>query len=364
MPALAEETGDQDQRFAAAFRLIEEAIAAHAFPGAALAVAFQGRVIACRAFGRFTYGATSPEPTRETLWDLASLTKPIATASMAMLLYERGQLSLEEPVANYLPEFAPDDDPQLAWRRQVTAAMLLAHSSGLPAHRKLYLQATGKSSMRVAARAVGLEAEPGSRAVYSDLGFIILGEVLERVADETLDKFCRREVFSPLKLNMTYYPQPSLWNAIPPTADATEYRHRRVQGEVNDDNAAAMGGVAAHAGLFADPLSVARFAECLLSGGAPLFQRETVELFTRRQTSPADTPRTLGWDTPSTPSQSGTLFSPRSFGHLGYTGTSLWCDPERHLSVTLLTNRTWPNADSQGIQQLRPALHDAILSRL
>jgi len=194
--------------------------------------------------------------------------------------------------------------------------------------------------------------------------FINFEEPKERVADETLDKFCRREVFSPLKLNMTYYPQPSLWNAIPPTADATEYRHRRVQGEVNDDNAAAMGGVAAHAGLFADPLSVARFAECLLSGGAPLFQRETVELFTRRQTSPADTPRTLGWDTPSTPSQSGTLFSPRSFGHLGYTGTSLWCDPERHLSVTLLTNRTWPNADSQGIQQLRPALHDAILSRL
>ena len=143
----------------------------------------------------------------------------------------------------------------------------------------------------------------------------------------------------------------------------SSYRERIIQGEVNDENASAMGGVAGHAGLFGDALSVARFAQCLLRGGQPLFQPETVELFTTRQPTPQGTSRTLGWDTPSAPSQSGTRFSPRSFGHLGYTGTSLWCDPERGLSVTLLTNRTWPDAANQAIKQLRPRVHDAIVER-
>jgi CubicO group peptidase (beta-lactamase class C family) len=363
-PGLADATAGQQERFAAAFRLIEEAIATRAFPGAALAVAHRGRLLAWRGFGRFTYESNSPQIRRDCLWDLASLTKPIATVSMAMLLYERGLLQLDAPVGRYLPEFAPASDAQFGWRRQVTVAMLLAHSAGLPAHRKLYLEASGRAAVYAAARAVPLEAEPGTRALYSDLGFLILGEALERIAQEPVDRFCRREVFSSLTLNMTFCPQAALWKEIPPTQESTEFRANRVQGEVHDDNAAAMGGVAPHAGLFGDALSVARFAECLLAGGAPLFRPETVRLFTTRQTAPSGTSRTLGWDSPSAPSQSGTLFSPRSFGHLGYTGTSLWCDPERHLSVTLLTNRTWPDASNQAIKQLRPQLHDAIVGDL
>ena len=294
---------------------------------------------------------------------------------MAMLLFERGQLLLDAPVSDYLPHFADAsaDDTQRAWRRSVTVAMLLAHSSGLPAHRKLYLEASGREAIQKAARRVPLEARPGTRAEYSDIGFILLGELLERLAPaagsaalpvETIDRFCQREVFTPLNLNMRFLPHPSMRPAIPPTVNDLAYRHRIVQGEVNDENASAMRGIAAHAGLFSDVLSVARFAECLLRGGPPLFRPQTVNLFTTRQSTPSGTSRTLGWDTPSQPSQSGTLFSARSFGHLGYTGASLWCDPERHLSVTLLTNRTWPDSANQAIKQLRPPLHDAIVRAL
>ena len=240
--------------------------------------------------------------------------------------------------------------------------MLLAHSSGLPAHRKFYLETSGREAIQAAARRVPLEAKPGTRAEYSDIGFILLGELLEQIAGESIDCFCQREIFAPLNLNMSYAPHPSIHLAIPPTVNDLTYRHRIVQGEVNDENASAMGGIAPHAGLFSDVLSVARFAECLLRGGAPLFRPQTVELFTTRQATPPGTSRTLGWDTPSQPSQSGTLFSARSFGHLGYTGTSLWCDPERQLSVTLLTNRTWPDSANQAIKQLRPPLHDAIVA--
>ena len=364
-PCLAVATGGQEQRFARAFDLIRRAIANRVFPGAALAVVSRGELLAWQAFGCFTYDSGAPEVQRETLWDLASLTKPIATVSMAMLLFERGRLSLDALPADLLPQFADAGDAaQRAWRKSVTVAMLLAHSSGLPAHRKLYLEASGRQAMQAAARSVPLEAEPGSRTEYSDLGFILLGELLEHVAGEGIDVFCQREIFSPLSLNMSYTPHPSIRAAIPPTVNDRTYRHRIIQGEVNDENATAMGGIAPHAGLFSNVLSVARFAECLLRGGSPLFRPETVELFTTRRAGPAGTSRTLGWDTPSPPSQYGTLFSARSFGHLGYTGTSLWCDPERQLSVTLLTNRTWPDCANQAIKQYRPLLHDAIVRAL
>ena len=388
-PTLVDESSAQERRFAQAFQLIRQGIDERVFPGAALAVVHRGRLLAWEGFGRFTYEADSPEVCRETIWDLASLTKPVATASMAMLCYERGLLELDAPVVHYLPEFAElvsrdaplppqhahnrrtgdagaiiDDQLQREWRRSITVAMLLAHSSGLPAHRRLYLEAQGREAIQALARHLPLEAAPGTRAEYSDMGFIVLGELLERVAGERLDQFCRRELFIPLKINMSFTPQAIVREAIPPTVNDLVYRHRIVQGEVNDENAEAMGGVAGHAGLFGDALSVARFGECLLCGRAPLFRPETVALFTTRRSAPAGTSRTLGWDTPSTPSQSGTLFSPRSFGHLGYTGTSLWCDPERQLSVTLLTNRTWPDSRNQAIKVLRPKAHDEIVRAL
>jgi len=359
---LVDDSSGQEHRFARPFRMVDEAIARKVFPGATVAATLHGKLLAWRAFGHFTYEADSPEVEREALWDLASLTKPIATTSMAMLLYERGKLSLDAKVADLLPEFggAEPHSP----RNQVTVRMLLAHSSGLPAHRKLYLAADGREAMLAAARQVPLEAAPMQQAEYSDIGFILLGELLELIAGEPLDVFCQREVFAPLKCNLMFTSQLIHRTNVPPTVLDAEYRGRIVQGEVNDENGSAMGGVAGHAGLFGDALSVARFAHCLLGGGQPLFRPETVELFTGGQREPQGTSRALGWDTPSQPSQSGARFSPRSFGHLGYTGTSLWCDAERSLSVTLLTNRTWPDAGNQAIKEFRPLLHDAILDAL
>jgi len=362
---LVDATANQDRQFATPFAIVNQAIAQKVFPGAALAVTHRGALLALRPFGSFTYEANSPRITRETPWDLASLTKPIATASMAMLLYDRDKLSLDTKVIDLLPEFADPLDPR---RQAVTVRMLLAHSSGLPAHRKLYLQATGRDAITAAAMRVPLQSAPLQRAEYSDIGFILLGELLERIAGEPLDQFCAREVFAPLKLNLSFSPQPSLATSVPPTVNDVVYRHRIIQGEVNDENASAMGGVAAHAGLFGDTLSVARFVEFILAcipscTHSPLFLPETVHLFTTRDATPGSS-RALAWDTPSAPSQSGTMFSPHSFGHLGYTGTSLWCDPERRLSVTFLTNRTWPDAANQAIKQLRPPLHDAIVRAL
>ena len=181
----------------------------------------------------------------------------------------------------------------------------------------------------------------------------------------SLDELCRQQVFSRLGLTRLGFNPPEEWKAlIPPTVRDLTFRNRVVQGEVHDENAWVMGGVAGHAGCFGTAHDVALFAECMLRGGAPLVSRETVATFTLREPTPAGTSRALGWDTPSQPSQSGQYLSPRSFGHLGYTGTSLWIDPERQLSVTLLTNRTWPDRGSQLIKKIRPAFHDAVIEAL
>jgi CubicO group peptidase (beta-lactamase class C family) len=342
--------------------ILNTAVTERAFPGAAVSVIHRGELVFAEGIGHFTYDPLSSPVTVQTVFDLASLTKVLATTAAAMLLYERGQFRLEQPVANVVPEFAQGSDDR---KKEVTFEMLLAHSSGLPAHVKFYEQVKTREDLLRAAYRVPLEAEPMSRAAYSDIGFIILGVALERIADQTLDVFCAREIFEPLGMNQTFFcPAQALRGSIPPTLDAVDFRNRVIQGEVNDENASVMGGVAGHAGLFGSVVDVAKFAECILRGSGPILNRATIELFTKRQQHPAGTSRTLGWDTPSTPSQSGRYFSPQSFGHLGYTGTSLWIDPERQLSVTLLTNRTWPDGKSQQIKQIRPAVHDAIVEAL
>jgi len=347
----------------AAAAVLENAVHDRVFPGAAYSALIRGEVLS-GAVGRFTYDEGASSVTPDTIYDVASLTKVLATTAMAMVLYERGLLRLEEPLAEVLPEFVASSDDLR--RRDITLRMLLAHSSGLPAYEKLFLRANGREEMLRDACAVRLTADPGTRAEYSDVGFILLGEVLERLADESLDSFCAREIFKPLDMIDTHFePRSGLLPRIAPTEDDHEYRHQIVQGEVNDENAWSMGGVAGHAGLFSTAEDIAEFAACMLRGGAPVFQRKTVELFTRRESSPPGTSRTLGWDTPSRPSSSGQYFGPRSFGHLGFTGTSLWIDPDRELAITLLTNRTWPNRGSQeGIRRVRPAFHDAVVEAL
>ena len=367
LAALRPAFADQEQQFARAFAIIREGIEQRAFPGATLAVTHRGALVASQGFGHFTYDVGAPEVGAETIFDLASVSKVVATTAVAMLLYERHQLPLDAPLANFLPEFvslAPRH--QQAAREAVTIRMLLAHSSGLPAYEKLFQFAQSREELVRAALTTRLVAPPGTRAEYSDIGFILLGEVLARQADLPLDIFARQEIFTPLGMRRTRFNPPREWKAdIPPTEDDRTFRKRIIQGEVNDENAHVMNGVAGHAGVFAPATDVVRFAECVLRGGSPLFQPATVKLFTRREETPADTSRALGWDTPSPPgSSSGSLFSQASFGHLGFTGTSLWIDPGRQLSVTLLTNRTWPNRASQAVRQVRPLVHDAIVEAL
>jgi len=243
--------------------------------------------------------------------------------------------------------------------------MLLAHSSGLPGYEKLFLKHRDRHQLLSAAFQVPLKYEPGSTAEYSDIGFIILGVALERLAGDKLDHFSQHEIFGPLGMaHTTFNPPLQWWSLIPPTVDDQSFRGRIMQGEVQDENASVLDGIAGHAGLFATAQDLATFGHTMLQGGAPVIRPETLTLFTRRESSPAGTSRALGWDTPSTPSQSGKHFSPRSFGHLGYTGTSLWIDPMRHLSVILLTNRTWPDCRNDAIKQIRPAFHDAIVDAL
>lgn len=367
--AMARRLADQDEQFLVAFTLLEEAIAAKAFPSCSAAITWRGELLASKALGRFTYGPESRATTPETIFDLASLTKIVATTSMAMTLYERGLLDLEASVAAIIPEFADssaDSSSESAeLRRTVTPHMLLAHSSGLPAYEKLFLRCKTREELLQAAFQTPLATAPGTRAEYSDIGFIILGILLERLADESLDRFCQREIFGPLGMShTTFNPADTLKESIPPTADDRTFRHRVIQGEVQDENASILGGVAGHAGLFATADNLALFGHVMLGGGPRIFRPSTIELFSRRETSPIGTSRALGFDTPSPPSQSGKYFSPRSFGHLGYTGTSLWIDPDRQLSIILLTNRTWPDCKNDVIKKIRPAFHDAVMEAL
>ena len=418
--------------FSSAFAILRDAIAHRAFPAASIAVTCEGNLAALKSFGRFVYeedqrGAPllpdfgrgedfrldNSEVTPATLFDLASITKAVATTTMAMILHERGLLELDAPIIGTLPEFLLDTsgnaDPR---RHEVTFRMMLAHSSGLPAYEKLFLKARSREEILTAALTTPLSADPGTRAEYSDIGFIILGVALERLAEESLDAFCRREVFKPLAMSSTTFNPPAeLRPKIPPTADErsecgadtpvralqksnsqtgvslssrSTFRNRIVQGEVQDQNAYVLDGVAAHAGLFSTAEDVAKFARAMLQCGAgasarvpqtsdttmkslhdppPILRPETITLFTHRDSTPG-TSRALGWDTPSSPSQSGKHFGPNSFGHLGYTGTSLWIDLDRQLSVTLLTNRTWPDCSSEQIKQIRPKFHDAVIQSL
>jgi CubicO group peptidase (beta-lactamase class C family) len=366
----------QDKIFAPAFAILHEAINQKAFPAASVAVTHSGSLVALKALGSFTSEAGAPSSSRSlreggqdavhptTLFDLASLTKAVATTTIAMLLYERGLLDLEAPVSAIVPEFTTDAarDPR---RQEVTLRMLLAHSSGLPAHEKFFLKARTRAELLQAAFTTPLAVDPATRTEYSDIGFIILGTALERLADESLDRFSQREIFAPLAMtHTTFNPPLEIRAKIPPTADDQTFRRRILQGEVQDENASVLGGVAPHAGLFSTAEDLAKFAQAMLNHGSPILRPETVALFTRRESTPPGTSRALGWDTPSAPSQSGKYFSPQSFGHLGYTGTSLWIDPARQLSITLLTNRTWPDSSNQAIKQIRPKFHDAIIEAL
>jgi len=369
-PLTAVRPAESRDRFAAAYGVLETAIAEHAFPGCAFGVLAEGNSVLQDALGRFTYDDGAPEVTPRTVYDVASLTKVMATTAAAMLLHQRGLLDLETPVAELLPGFLVARPPG-TWTRHVTLRHLLAHNSGLPGYVEFFRTATTPAALMHACLDLTLEAHPGERAEYSDPGFILLGKALEVLMNEQLAPSTRREIFHRLELEHTgFNPQRYLGPTIPPTEEDTSFRQRVIQGEVQDENAWVLRGVAGHAGLFSNVQDVLRFSEEILRAlrtnpaAAPgLFEAPTIKRFAERQ-DPPESSRALGWDTPSENSSSGRHFSPRSIGHLGYSGCSLWIDLDADIAVVLLTNRTWPDRANQAIREVRPAFHDAVREAL
>ena len=343
-------------------RVLEEFVEEGAFPGGVVAVGYRGALVHLHPFGHYSYDEESPSVEVDTIYDLASLTKVVATTTMAMILVDEGRLDLDEKVQDYLPLF------QGPGKENVTVRQLLTHRSGINWWAPLYEDAEGPEEYLERIQAMELVYEPGTEYMYSDLGMILLGEILERVSGQPLEVFVQERVFEPLAMNDTLYvPSHDLLPRIPPT-EFDAWRGRLIRGEVHDENAFALGGIAPHAGLFSTAGDLARFCQMLLNGGVlehhRIVSRETVELFTRRA-GLDDSMRALGWDTKSQEkSSAGRYFSPRSFGHTGFTGTSIWIDPERDLFVVLLTNRVHPTRENQLIREARPAVADAAVLAL
>jgi CubicO group peptidase (beta-lactamase class C family) len=346
--------------------LVQSGIAQGAFPGAVLVVGRRDEILFVAGYGHFTWSASSPVPRPDsTLYDLASMTKILATTTCLMILVDRGKVLLDAPVARYIPEFQGEGTAP------ITVRMLLTHTSGLRATLPLYRDAADSAAALRLVFAATPIAGPGTRVIYSDLNAILLGEIVRRVAGDPLDVVASREVFTPLELRNTMFrPGRALLPRIAPTG---LWHGHAIAGEVNDQNAARLGGVAGHAGLFATGVDVARFAQFILREGMSprgrLVRAETVRTFTTRATPvhPGTTQeaRALGWQAVPTGervSSAGTLFGPRTFGHTGWTGTSLWIDPDRDLFVVLLTNRAYaPRAHKSftALHEVRGAIADA-----
>ena len=361
-------TGSATQ-FTAARAVLEKAVAERAFPGAAYGVLHRGSIVALDSVGRFTYEPNSHAVGPDTVFDLASVSKVLATTAAAMILVDRGKLDLDTRLGDILPGFVIGMAPG-SGKERVTLRMLLAHTSGLPAYETLFRNCDTPEALLRATLKLPLEAKPGTRTEYSDFGFILLGKATEILSYKRLDVFCTREIFEPLGLTATRFrPQQESRPLIPPTEEDLTFRGRVIQGEVQDENCYVLGGVAGHAGLFSNVRDVLGFAQCILAQGRTrdrrqLFQPETLDLFAQREESSDGTARALGWDVPTAGSSSGRYFGPRSLGHLGYSGCSLWIDPDQELAVALLTNRTWPDRSSQAIKQVRPVFHDAVIEAL
>ena len=355
-----------DETLGQAAAVVEQFIQAGAMPGAAVLVGRRDRIVLERGLGHLSYRDDAPLVTSETIYDLASLTKVLVTTTLAMLFNERGLLDLDAPVKDHIAEFHGDG------KDQVRIKDLLAHCSGLVRWTDLYKQFEGRApdeAKREYLQAIcemPLDCPPRTQTVYSDLGFLLLGEIVERIGKEPLDILAKVCIFEPLGMSETTF-RPGRSDNIAPTEE-DEWRGRVVQGEVHDENAFGLGGVAPHAGVFSTARGLAPFPRMLLGvgigGDKPLLNAGIIKRFTCRASLVSGSSRALGWDTPSDTSSCGHYFSSSSFGHTGFTGTSLWVDPEQDVFVILLTNRVYPTRDNQKIAALRPAFHDAVMTAL
>ena len=344
--------GMSSDRLEAVNRVVERGIAAGGYPGAAVIVGRKGKAVLQRGFGHISWDPSSPavEPA-STIYDLASLTKVVGTTTAIMVLFDQGRISLDAPVSRYLPEFTGGE------KDIVTVRQLLTHRSGLPAGRDIYRLTRDPVEARRLVLSTPLAYHPGQYYEYSDLGADVLGMVVEAVSAQPLDEFLADYVFHPLGMYRTEFrPADSLKARIAPTG--REGGSRSWQGEVNDENAFAMGGVAGHAGLFSTAADLSVFAQMMLNGGTyngvRIIADSTVQLFTTR----AAGHRALGWDTPTGSFGSGNYLSERAFGHTGFTGTSMWIDPDRDMFVILLTNRVYASRSPHPVRVIADVRSD------
>jgi CubicO group peptidase (beta-lactamase class C family) len=336
--------------------IMRTAIAEGAAPGGVLAVGRYGRVVHMKGYGTLDTVKTSAPVDENTIYDMASLTKVVATTTAAMILEEQGLLDLDRTVASYLPAFnAPD-------KAAITVRMLITHRGGLEAFAALYKEFKGREQYLEQINTRPLKSQPGTETVYSDWDLILLQLVIETVTGQPLDQFIADKAFTPLGMASTMFNPDSLkyFARIAPT-EIDSVRGGLVSGKVHDENAWAIGGVSGHAGLFSTARDLTIFAQMLLNGGeyngVRIAKASTVARWTAPQSRTSS--RALGWDTPSKGSSAGNYFSPRSFGHTGFTGTSIWIDPEKNLFVILLTNRVNPTRNNNRHVPLRRAVADA-----
>jgi serine-type D-Ala-D-Ala carboxypeptidase len=328
---------------------LDSAVAAGAAPGAVIGVSIDG--------ARFLHttgqlGADDGTPVEaSTLYDLASLTKVIGLTTALMLAVEERKLDLDAPIQRYLPAFSGD------LKERVTVRMLLAHASGLPAWRPLFRETQSRDEAIKVAIETPLESAPGAREAYSDLGLIVLTHAVETIYGERLDSLLKRRVFTPLNMHSVGF-LPVGGERIAPT-ELDPWRGRVLRGEVHDENAARMDGVSGHAGLFGSAPDLLTFAEWVLERW-----NEGKREFTRRQNLVPGSSRALGWDTPTPGGSAGGLLSASSFGHTGFTGTSLWIDPERRLAIVLLSNRVNPTRNNPRWNPVRGGIADLVMTTL
>ncbi|HEX4228919.1 MAG TPA: serine hydrolase [Bryobacteraceae bacterium] len=361
---LAEETKDQDERFADAFQEVQKWIQKKAFPGAVLAVGQHGKLVVWKSFGKMDYSAGAAPVPKNAIFDLASLTKVTGTTTAAEILYDRKLLDLDAPVTRYIPEFAGTPGHE-----QVLVRNLLSHSSGLNSRKVLWKQATDREGIMHLVYTLPMDFQPGQKMQYRDYNFILMGEIVYRITGQRLDRFLKKNVFKPLNMKDTgFNPSPKLLNRIPPTEQDNVLRHELVHGVVHDENAFLMGGVSGHAGLFSSAHDLAILAQMYLNGGIyngkRIVSQSTLKVFMQRQSMPPGTSRALGWDTPVKGSFPGDLASPHAIIHTGFTGTSIYIDPDRDAFIILLTNRVNPTRKNLLISKARPAIHTAVLEAL
>ena len=358
--------------FAAAAEILRQGMAGRAFPAASVEVGTRENITWREAFGSFTYDENAPRTSSTTIFDLASLTKVICTTTLMMRAVDDGLLTLEDPVREWIAEWRG------ANRQDVTLRDLLAHSSGLTAYLPYYRDLSGRAEFQAAIATSPLEYAPRTQAIYSDLGFILLGFILEDARNRAVSAWPGaldptvllaaqfRRLSSYLTADPLTYLPPREWRDRTAPTEHDAWRGRTPVGEVHDENTWALGGVAGHAGLFGTAAGVGAFARAMLHsihGTNVLSRAETMREFIRRTNVPGSS-RALGWDTMLPTSSCGTLMSPTAIGHTGFTGTSLWIDWERDLYVVLLTNRVYGGRENTQIQQVRPRFHDAIVAEL